>query len=109
MRKLKLFEELWLLELNKLIDANLDSSRFTTEELAFQMCLSSATLYRKVKKIVGLPPTDYIRQRKLDKTLDLFHSPTAYSMEELATRAGYSRKDHFAKIFEENRNYASDR
>lgn len=99
MRKLRLFEKEWLRELDELIEENLDCSHFTTESLAFQLNLSKATLYRKVVKLLSIPPSDYIRQKKLEKARMLASSARDYSIKELASSVGYSRQDHFAKIY----------
>ncbi|MFK7980541.1 MAG: helix-turn-helix domain-containing protein [Saprospiraceae bacterium] len=99
MRKLRVFEEAWLRKIDELIEVNLNNSHFTTESLAFQLNLSKATLYRKVVKLLNIPPSDYIRQKKLEKARMLASSSRDYSIKELASMVGYSRHDHFAKIY----------
>ena len=102
MKKLKLFEQKWLETLDEHIENNLENPQFNIQQLALKMHLSSASFYRKVVKLLGISPSDYLRQKRLDRAKDLFDSKKNYSLQELAEKVGYKRKDHFAKIFEDS-------
>ena len=102
MKKLKQFEQKWLHEVDQLINENLDNTNFTIRRLAFQLNLSSASFYRRIIKLTGTPPNDYIRQKKLDTARQLLADRPDYNFRELATKVGYLRQDYFAKIFLES-------
>jgi len=98
MKKLKQFEQIWLQEVDRVINENLDNTNFNIQNLAFQLNLSSASFYRKIVKLTGTSPNDYMRQKKLNVARTLLANEPSYSLSELARKVGYIRGDYLAKI-----------
>ena len=63
----KEYQSQWLQELNVYVENNLDSSTFSVTDLAFHMNLSQSSLYRKMKTITKLSPSEYIKSKKLER------------------------------------------
>jgi len=86
MKKLKLFEREWLQKVDQLIDDNMDNTHFKSKNLAFQLNLSNASCYRKIVKLTGKTPADYIRHKRLTKARELQNTNSNYSIQELAVK-----------------------
>ena len=99
MKELKLYEQIWLQKVNQLINENLDNTHFNTQNLAFQLNLSKASFYRRIVKLTGTSPADYIKNKRLEEARKLLADSPDCSLQELAAKVGYTRKDYFAKIF----------
>ena len=95
MGNLKIYEKEWFNKLNELIDANLERSNINVNDLAYQMHTSPSSLYRKVTKLSGSTPSDYIRKRKLEKAKFLLESADEYNMNEVCEKVGYNKIDFF--------------
>ena len=86
-------------EVDQLINKNLDNTNFTIQTLAFQLNLSSTSFYRKIVKLTGTSPANYVRRKRLEAARRLLDTCPDYSLQQLATKVGYTRIDYFAKLF----------
>jgi AraC-like DNA-binding protein len=71
---------------------------FSTAELARRCHASESTLLRAFRRELGLPPSAYVRERRLDEALLLLESGR-YSVGEVAGRVGYRGQAAFAAAF----------
>ncbi|MCB0564414.1 MAG: helix-turn-helix transcriptional regulator [Lewinellaceae bacterium] len=99
MNNYKLYEQNWLKEVDQIIHANLQNSNFNLMDLAAKLYLSKSTLYRKITKLSGMSPNDYIRKKRLAKAKAMLESGSAYNLGEVARNVGYQRKDYFVKLY----------
>jgi AraC-like DNA-binding protein len=97
----KIHEQKWLARLNEHIDANLHHSDFNLMDLAFELNLSVSSLYRKVVKLSGLSPNDYIRNKRLEKAKCIMESNDSYNLDQVTEKIGYQRKDYFVRLYVE--------
>jgi AraC-like DNA-binding protein len=72
----------------------------TNESLAELACLTPNALARLFKDEVGLTLQTFIRQRRIDKACSLFLH-TDLSIDQVASRTGFSNRYHFTRIFRE--------
>ena len=70
----------------------------STAQLAQKCHASESALLRAFRRELGLPPTAYARQRRLDEALALLESGR-YSVGEVAERVGYRGQAAFAAAF----------
>ena len=63
-------------------------------------CASSAALFRRVREITGLAPSDLIRELRLQRGASLLEA-NAGSISEIAAGAGFSSVAYFTKCFRE--------
>src|SRR5690606_20308248 len=78
-------DELFLDELNALIETHMGDAGFDVEHLAEKMHMSRPTLYRKIKAISNLTPNDLINVARLKKAAQLL-SEGRYKIYEVSYR-----------------------
>ncbi len=96
---LPLADKEFLESLDKLIDENISRLEFTIEELSYNLAISSRQLRRKIQKLSGLTPNQYIRKYKMNIARELLESRSIYSVKELSYKLGFKSSAHFAKLF----------
>lgn len=67
-------------------------------DLSCRMNMSKATLYRRMKSLTGLSPTDFIKKVRLQKACDVLAGQTV-SVTETAFITGFSDPKYFARCF----------
>ena len=94
----KIFERFY--QAIEIVEANLDNSDFTIENFAKKMLLSRMHLHRKLKTIIGLSPSEFIRNLRLERAAQLLESE-ADSVSQIAFQVGFNNLSYFAKCFKE--------
>jgi signal transduction histidine kinase/DNA-binding response OmpR family regulator/ligand-binding sensor domain-containing protein len=74
-----------------------DNKPVGVEELAGHLNMSSRTLNRKLSTLVGLTPSEFIRNHKLSKSTELLLSGLTVS--EVAYRVGFESHPYFTQCF----------
>ena len=77
---------------------HIDDETFGAIQLAANVNLSKATLFRKIKLETGLNVRDFIREIKLQIAYKLLETKQ-FTVREVAGRCGYTCIQHFSKIF----------
>ncbi|REE83006.1 ABC-type sugar transport system substrate-binding protein [Lutibacter oceani] len=91
-------EQVFIVEIKKNIDKNLDNSNFSVEDLAEKMNISRVQLYRKVKAILGISISEYIQDFRLEKSKELLET-SKLSISEIAYSTGFSSPNYFSTSF----------
>ena len=84
----------------KVVDARMNESDTSVEDLAADMHLSRVQLYRKVKSITGSSPVELLRTARLNRAYQLLLT-TDLTVAEVAYRVGFSSPSYFTKCFKE--------
>lgn len=79
---------------------NLSNSDFIIENIAEQFNMSRASLYRKIKGILDLTPSEYIRVERLKKAAQLLKEKT-YKVNEICYMVGFNSPSYFARCFQQ--------
>jgi len=82
------------------VEARLDDSEFSVEDLAADMNLSRVQLYRKVKSVTGSTPVELLRTARLKRAYQLLIT-TDKSISEVAYQVGFTAPSYFTKCFKE--------
>lgn len=82
----------------KIIDHNLDNSRFGVEMLTKQIGISERQLQRKLKETCGKTPNQLILFIRLSKAKKVLLSKN-YTVAEIAFKFGFSSPSYFSKCF----------
>lgn len=82
------------------IDKNLSNTVYSVEDLSDDVALSRVHLYRKMKKLLGVSPSRYIRDYRLKKAIGIL-SVEDVRITELADRVGFQDANYFLKCFKE--------
>lgn len=87
-----------------LIVANLANEQFGVSELAEAMNMSRSNLLRKVKKHTKLSASQFIRQVRLQKAMELLRQ-SSLTVAEVSYQVGFGSPSYFIKCFREQYGY----
>jgi signal transduction histidine kinase/DNA-binding response OmpR family regulator len=91
-------DQKFLADLTAIIEANLDRSSLSVDDVARSLGVSQMQLYRKVKALLGTGVTDYIQSLRLTKArLLLLQEGSAIA--QVAYQTGFSSPSYFATLF----------
>jgi signal transduction histidine kinase/AraC-like DNA-binding protein len=82
----------------KLVEANLGNFDFTHEQLIDAMNTSKSTLYRKIKSLTGLAPSDFVRNIRLKHACLMLKSDTG-NISDIAYSVGFNDPKYFSTCF----------
>ncbi|KOY53093.1 helix-turn-helix domain-containing protein [Polaribacter dokdonensis] len=88
-------------EAEALILENLSDEQFGVSELADEMHMSRSNLLRKIKKQTELSASQFIRQVRLQKGMELLKE-TELTVSEISYKVGFSNNSYFIKCFREH-------
>lgn len=91
---------LFITRFKEAVEARLDESELSVEDLAADMNLSRVQLYRKVKAFTGATPVELLRNARLNRGYQLLLT-TDKSVSEVAYQVGFSAPSYFTKCFKE--------
>tara|TARA_R110002126_G_scaffold124451_3_gene266450 strand:- start:27541 stop:29652 length:2112 start_codon:yes stop_codon:yes gene_type:complete len=80
---------------------NLSDEQFGVSELADMMHMSRSNLLRKIKKQTELSASQFIRQVRLQKGMELLKE-TEFTVSEISYQVGFSNNSYFIKCFREH-------
>ncbi|MBB6462583.1 hybrid sensor histidine kinase/response regulator transcription factor [Flammeovirga kamogawensis] len=87
-------------KLNIALENEINNADFSIEELANIMCMSRNHLYRKIKGLLGLSPSNYIKQYRLEQSLTMVKS-TLEPFSNIAYDTGFNSVSYFNTSFKE--------
>ncbi len=87
-------------KITQCIQDHLSESEFSADDIAREVGLSKASLYKKVKAITNLTPHGLIKQYRLKKAADLLKL-TNMSVSEVIDQTGFNSRSYFYKSFNE--------
>lgn len=91
-------DQKFLADLTAIIEANLDRSSLSVDDIARSLGVSQMQLYRKVKALLGTGVIDYIQSLRLTKArLLLLQEGSAIA--QVAYQTGFSSPSYFATLF----------
>ncbi|MCB9283379.1 MAG: response regulator [Lewinellaceae bacterium] len=93
-------EDIFLLQLRGIIDAQMNNSAFSIEYLCRQMAMSRMQLHRKIKALTGRSTSLYIRSIRLQHARHLL-STTDMNVSEVAYEVGFDDPKYFSRVFSE--------
>lgn len=93
-------DEAFLKKLDSAILDNLSDPDFSAKQLEVAMFLSTSTLNRKVKALLGTTPNDYLKVKRLTIAAKML-SESACRISEISYAVGFNSPSYFAKCFKE--------
>jgi signal transduction histidine kinase/DNA-binding response OmpR family regulator/streptogramin lyase len=82
------------------LDKHCHDSDLKVTSMADALALERRTLQRKLKALTGLTPANFIRQFRLQRTMQLMLE-TNQSVNEIALSSGFASPQHFSRLFRE--------
>lgn len=96
--QLNKLDKKFLDELIKIIELNVNTEKLDMPFIAAQMHMSHSTLYRKIKGLLGISGTEFIRRIRLRYSLKLMLEE-GYNISEAAYATGFSDVGYFRNCF----------
>lgn len=93
-------EEL-LRTIEKQVDKYLDDAEYSVEQLGKDVGLSRVHLYRKLKKLTGFTPSQFLRNARLRRSIDIL-AVEDIRISDLAFRVGFNDPSYFVRCFKEH-------
>ncbi len=82
------------------IDANVEDSEITVDDLAAHMGLGRTTMYNKLKSLIGKSPIELIKEYRINKA-ELYLKTGQFSVSEVAYKVGFSDPSYFSRCFKD--------
>lgn len=89
----------WLESLDEVLQSELSNSLLKPMDIAAQMGVCERQLQRKLKKLTGTSPAQYLNQVRLKKGYQYLKSGDFQTISEVAYKVGYKYPDYFSKSF----------
>jgi signal transduction histidine kinase/CheY-like chemotaxis protein len=87
-------------KLFELMESSYEDSDFSVEQMSDSLGISRIHLYRKIKSLFGLTPTDLQRDFRLSKALKIIQQQK-FTVSEVAYMVGFTSPAYFSKCFKE--------
>lgn len=91
-------ENAFLKTVNELLEQNLANEHFSVEQLARELFVDPSNLFRKIRALTGLNPTQYLRAYRLAKAKKLLWT-TELSIAAVALECGFAHHNYFSRMF----------
>ena len=91
-------DEKFLQKAKAIVEKNIGDASFGVEQMADEIHLSRAQLFRKLKAITGISPNEFINDIRLEKAAVLIQAK-ADILTQISYAVGYNEQSYFAKRF----------
>lgn len=92
-------EQKWLKEIERYVEKNMTSVDLKLSDIAYQVAVSERQLYRKIRKLLGITPNEYVKKLRLHRAKHLIENKLYSTTLEIARRVGYQDAHYFKKVY----------
>ncbi len=92
-------DEVFITKAIDCVSQHLDDADYSREQLASDMCVSSSTLYNKLRALTGQNVTGFINSIRLKKACEIARGNPQIAVGELSMAVGFNTPKYFAKCF----------
>ncbi len=92
------YDEQLLAKLQLILAENLDQANLTVEYLGDQVGLSRVHLFRKLKALIGLTPSEFIKDFRMKHARQLL-ATGKFRVADVASQVGFQDPQYFSKVF----------
>ncbi len=92
-------DKIWLATLETVVLLKMGHFKLSTTMLAHQMATSRPTFFRRVKRLTGLTPQQYIAELRFCTARDWLETRRYSMVKTVAISAGFRDVEHFSKQF----------
>ena len=93
-------DQKFLEKIAEIVDKNIGNNEFDATLFSQEIGMSRAQLYRKMKSLTGFSVNEYIRNLRLNKSVELLLDKN-YNVNEAAYSVGFNQVSYFTKCFTE--------
>lgn len=87
----------FLLKLKRCLDKHLDNVHVNARLIATEMEMSKSTLNRKLKSILNQSISDFVKQYRLQRSIELLEA--GYKVSDVSQRVGFTTPSYFSQCF----------
>lgn len=87
------------MELQAHIRAKIDDPSLRVPDLADAVYMSESSLLRKLKTLVGITPSQYIQELRLDYAREILENNSHYFINQVTAMAGYAETGTFSRSY----------
>ena len=91
----------YLAELENLVKTNVGNFGINTDFLAAKLSVSRSVFFRKVKKLTGLTPNEYINEVRYNLARELLETRAVTSVKVVAGKVGMKDVNYFSQQFKD--------
>lgn len=91
-------DKTFLEQLNRYIREHMADTDLSVEHMAAAVCLSSSTLFRKLKEITGTGPNEYLRLERLKRAVELLQQ-NKEPIAQISVMVGFRSSGYFSACF----------
>lgn len=91
-------DENFLRKATKIIENHIDNPDFNVEQFGSEMAMERNTLYRKLMKLIGQSPSQFIRSIRLKRAAQLLNQ-NAFPIGEIVFMVGFEKHSYFTDCF----------
>lgn len=88
-------------KINAFVNENIDSDKFTVDDIADHLAMGRSQFYRKLSALTGQSPVVYVRNLKLDLAYRLMRSGECGTVASAMAAVGMTDRKHFGAKFKE--------
>ena len=85
-------------KLMKFLDQHISDEGLKIDDMADAVGLGRSVFYGKIKSLVGVSPSDFLRQIRMERALQLIVK-SKYTFSEIAYACGFTDPKYFSKCF----------
>ncbi len=89
----------FLNKLNDIIENNLGDFNLNIEKLCRHVGMSRSNMFKKLKALTGLSPTEYMRNFRLNKALRMMIEDRSLNISDVGYRVGFNSPAYFTQSF----------
>lgn len=91
-------DEKFLAKAMEVVERNISNEEFSVDIFAKEMCMSNSMLYRKIKALTDLSPSEFCRNARMKRAAQLLRAK-AYTISEISMMVGFSDTRYFSTCF----------
>lgn len=88
----------FLKTLQKIMEAHLSDENLSVDTLAEKACMSSSSLFKKLKALTGMSPGEYITATRMKEAASLMKN-TALTIDDISIKVGFRSHSYFSTCF----------
>ena len=85
-------------KLLKAIDKNMDNLDYTVDQMASDIAMSRASLYKKTQQMLGITPNEFLRNVRLKQAARLL-AETSVPVNQISLMVGFQTSRYFSQCF----------
>ena len=95
-------DEEWISTAKNILDKHLEDVDFNVMVFAHYMGMGKTSFGKKIKRITGLTPNNYIISYKLNKAVEIMRNNPHVNINEISYMLNFSSPSYFIKQFKEH-------